>query len=89
MVHVQGRAPEKRQVERWSMSHWGTEAGSSTTPRPGQRSLDSLKNKGETPVEDMQLAGMFCAVARYPEFLRQYFTGGSNSHANFIYVKSK
>lgn len=84
-----GRAPEKRQVERWSMSHWGTEAGSSTTPRPGQISLDSLKNEGETPVEDMQLAGMFCAVARYPEFLRQYFTGGSNSHANFIYVKSK
>lgn len=83
------RAPEKRQVECWSMSHWGTETGSSTTPRPGQRSLDSLKIKGEISVEDTQLAGMFCAVAYYPEFLRQYFTGGSNAHANVIDVKSK
>lgn len=83
--------PQKR--VRWSVDPGLIEGrrqeASSTTPRPGQRSLDSLKIKGEISVEDMQLAGMFCAVACYPEFLRQYFTGGSNSHANFIYVKSK
>lgn len=46
----------------------------------------SLRMKGGISV---QIETMFCAIEHYLEFLRQYFTGGSNSHANFIYVDSK